>query len=132
MLGLSTKIHFQPLQQIHVIVDYNFNKKSFEKIRSSFPIAGCSDWGTGIPQKVCRVGSPTSFSNPNINIPGNTDDWVRLLPFKFHRVNNIHQFLQDEYFSGASNDEEEENFRKVLKSKSRRNKGKKLEEGWQI
>lgn len=32
------------------------------------------DWGTGIAQKKFRVGSPTFFSNPNINIPGLLDD----------------------------------------------------------
>ena len=32
------------------------------------------DWGTGIEQKHFRVGSPTFFSNPNINIPGMMDD----------------------------------------------------------
>ena len=32
------------------------------------------DWGTGIAQKKFRVGSPTFFSNPNINIPGLMDD----------------------------------------------------------
>ena len=31
---------------------------------------GGRDWGTGIAQKTFRVGSPTFFSNPNINIPG--------------------------------------------------------------
>ncbi len=33
------------------------------------------DWGTGIAQKKFRVGSPTFFSNPNINIPGLLDDY---------------------------------------------------------
>ena len=32
------------------------------------------DWGTGIAQKKFRVGSPTFFSNPDINIPGLMDD----------------------------------------------------------
>jgi hypothetical protein len=35
---------------------------------------GGRDWGTGIAQKTFRVGSPTFFSNPNINIPGMMDD----------------------------------------------------------
>uniref|UniRef100_A0A0K2UZN8 ribonuclease III n=1 Tax=Lepeophtheirus salmonis TaxID=72036 RepID=A0A0K2UZN8_LEPSM len=35
---------------------------------------GSKDWGTGIEQKIFRVGSPTFFSNPNINIPGMMDD----------------------------------------------------------
>ena len=33
-----------------------------------------SDWGTGISQRPFRVGSPTFFSNPNINIPGLVED----------------------------------------------------------
>eukprot|EP00095_Tigriopus_kingsejongensis_P006389 snap_masked-scaffold117_size339417-processed-gene-2.5 protein:Tk06389 transcript:snap_masked-scaffold117_size339417-processed-gene-2.5-mRNA-1 annotation:"endoribonuclease dcr-1" len=32
------------------------------------------DWGTGIEQRHFRVGSPTFFRNPNINIPGLMDD----------------------------------------------------------
>jgi hypothetical protein len=32
------------------------------------------DWGTGIAQKKFRVGSPTFFANPDINIPGLIDD----------------------------------------------------------
>ena len=32
------------------------------------------DWGTGIAQKKFRVGSPTFFANPDINIPGLMDD----------------------------------------------------------
>jgi hypothetical protein len=37
---------------------------------------GGRDWGTGIAQKTFRVGSPTFFKNPNINIPGMMDDLV--------------------------------------------------------
>ncbi|QQP56859.1 Endoribonuclease Dicer1, partial [Caligus rogercresseyi] len=35
---------------------------------------GSKDWGTGIEQKIFRVGSPTFFSNPNIHIPGMMDE----------------------------------------------------------
>ena len=38
------------------------------------PTGDPRDWGTGIAQKKFRVGSPTFFSNPNINIPGLLDD----------------------------------------------------------
>ena len=38
---------------------------------------GGTDWGTGIAQRPFRVGSPTFFSNPNINIPGLMDDFDR-------------------------------------------------------
>ena len=38
---------------------------------------GGTDWGTGITQRPFRVGSPTFFSNPNINIPGVMDDYDR-------------------------------------------------------
>ena len=38
---------------------------------------GGKDWGTGIAQRPFRVGSPTFFSNPNINIPGLIDDFDR-------------------------------------------------------
>ncbi|TRY73759.1 hypothetical protein TCAL_02552 [Tigriopus californicus] len=40
----------------------------------SFTSTGGKDWGTGIEQRHFRVGSPTFFSNPNINIPGLMDD----------------------------------------------------------
>ena len=39
-----------------------------------FNLGDRRDWGTGITQKKFRVGSPTFFSNPNINIPGLMDD----------------------------------------------------------
>jgi hypothetical protein len=42
---------------------------------------GGRDWGTGIAQKTFRVGSPTFFKNPNINIPGMMDDLVFTLRF---------------------------------------------------
>lgn len=40
----------------------------------SLSSTGGKDWGTGIEQRHFRVGSPTFFSNPNINIPGLMDD----------------------------------------------------------
>ena len=51
-----------------------FTKSIFRGKIFKFFAGDRRDWGTGIAQKKFRVGSPTFFSNPNINIPGLMDD----------------------------------------------------------
>ena len=51
-----------------------FFLRPLQSLLHTFILGDRRDWGTGITQKKFRVGSPTFFSNPNINIPGLMDD----------------------------------------------------------
>ena len=53
---------------------------------------GGTDWGTGIAQRPFRVGSPTFFSNPNINIPGVMDDYDRFSCSDVSEMDNMDDF----------------------------------------
>ena len=53
---------------------------------------GGTDWGTGIAQRPFRVGSPTFFSNPNINIPGVMDDYDRFSCSDVSELDNMDDF----------------------------------------
>ena len=71
---------------------------------------GGTDWGTGIAQRPFRVGSPTFFSNPNINIPGVMDDYDRFSCSDVSDMDNMDDFddqeLRDRSMSSKYNNQD--------------------------
>ena len=71
---------------------------------------GGTDWGTGIAQRPFRVGSPTFFSNPNINIPGVMDDYDRFSCSDVSDLDNMDDFddqeLRDRSMSSKYNNQD--------------------------
>ena len=65
---------------------------------------GGTDWGTGIAQRPFRVGSPTFFSNPNINIPGVMDDYDRFSCSDVSELDNTDDFDEQELRSHSRGD----------------------------